>query len=138
MDIHAGDAHIPAINDFEALLIRVESPGKRPRRITRERTTATNANPLGSKAGTWSIRHRGVKGHSEYRNIKRRRRIFEAADVRKMREGEGACEREIGLCAILLSPCLGRALIPPHGCVAGHRIAKMVLSVRARKKSLPV
>ena len=63
--IRARDAHIPAINDFEALLIRIESPGKGPRRITRERTTATDANSLGSKAGTWSISDRGVEGHSE-------------------------------------------------------------------------
>ena len=83
--IHARDAHIHAINDFEALLIRVESPGKGPRRITRERTTATDANFLGSKAGTWAIPHRGVEEHSEQRNVKRGRGIFEAADVRKVR-----------------------------------------------------
>jgi len=34
--IQASDAHIPAINYFEALLISVESPGKGPRGMTHD------------------------------------------------------------------------------------------------------
>jgi len=102
------DTHIPAIDDFKALLIGIKSPGQRPCTIAGASDTATtDANARGPKARARSVRHRSVEGHPKQRDVKRGRDVFEAADVGEVGKGEGAREWEVVLLAVLLAPGLG-------------------------------
>jgi len=82
------DTHVPTIDDFEALLIGIESPGQRPSEAPE--TATTDANAHGPKARARSVRHRGVEGHPEQRDVERGRDVFEAADVGEVGKGKGA------------------------------------------------
>lgn len=105
------DAHVPAIEDFEALSIRIESPGQRPGQAIAN-AAATNSDSRGPKARARSVRHGGIEGHPKQRDVESGRGIFETADVGEVGKGEGACEWEVILCAIFLAPCFGGTALP--------------------------
>jgi hypothetical protein len=61
-------AHIATVDDLKSLLVRIETPGQRPRPIATN-TPATDADARRSKAGTGAVRHRSVEWHPEQRDV---------------------------------------------------------------------
>lgn len=138
------DAHIPTIDDFDALLVGIESPGQGPPTMVND-AAATDADAHRPKARARSVRHRGVEGHSEQCDVKRGRGVLKATNVGEMRKGEGTCELKVILLAVLFAPRPGiggiafRLLLLPW-CIrvtaCGSRVAERGLLVRARTQSL--
>ena len=121
-------AHVSAIDDFETLPIGIESPGQRPGQAIAN-AAATNSDSRGPEARARSVRHCGIEGHPEQRNIKGGRGIFKTADVGEVGKGEGASEWEVVLRAIFLAPCFGGMGLP-------GRVTKRGLLVRIGAQGL--
>lgn len=66
----------------------------------------SRANREGAKSRSWAVRSRGVERESEDSDIKHRRRVFETASVRQVREAQRARKAQVVLRAVFACPWL--------------------------------